>query len=428
MTNLDTADEATAMPEDRGKPVSRDRARHRRGSRDDLSPGPARRRRLWPFWIASLVCVAALAVMAWQGYETSLDIKGGTALNGATDPKAAGYEAQVNPTPTHLLVNVDADGKIGDLEMLVGDSNGKGGGVLFIPGLAVVKEDSGADSLSSIASKKGMPALVDAVQRALGIAVTDSLVVKPDQLGQLLTPTGALTIENPDNLTKKVGSAVTTVYAAGSLTLQPKDIPAFLDFANDGEPVVNRTARAEQVWEAWFQKLSSGGPSVAPKVAAIPSITGGDPVDVSTLIAGLAGGSIDFQQLPLDRLPVPNQGGFAIYEPDAASVADLMPRMVPFPGSAFPGQRVRVRLLNGTSDPDAALRAATPIVSANAQILVLGNASSFNVATTRVEYNSNQQIDAAKAIATKLGAGPPVPGDDSDAIDVTVTLGKDFRG
>jgi hypothetical protein len=428
MTHLDTADETTAMPEDPTKPVSRDRARHRRGSSDDVAPRTARRRRLWPFWIASLVFVGALLVMAWQGYETSLDIKGGTALNGATNPKAAGYEAQVNPTPTHLLVNVDADGKIGDLEMLVDDSNGKGGGVLFIPGLTVVKLDSGAESLSDVAQKKGMPALVDAVQRALGIAVTDSFVVKPDQLDQLFTPTGPLTIENPDNLTRKTGGAVTTVYAAGSLTLQPKDVSAFLDFANDGEAVVNRTARAEQVWEAWFQKLASGGASVAPKVAPIASIAGGDPVDVSSLVTGLAGGSIDFQQLPLDRLPVPNQGGFAIYEPNAASVADLMSRMVPFPGSAFPGQRVRVRLLNGTADPDAALRAATPIVSANAQILVLGNASSFDVASTRVEYNSDQQINAAKAIATKLGAGPPVPGDDSDAIDVTVTLGKDFRG
>jgi hypothetical protein len=177
-----------------------------------------------------------------------------------------------------------------------------------------------------------------------------------------------------------------------------------------------------------MQKLATGGTAAAPKLSSITPISGGDPIDVSSLVATLARGPVNYQQLPLDRFTVPYQGGFAIYEPDAPGVSDLMSRMVPFPGSAFPGQRVRVRLLNGTTDPNAGLRAATPIVAANAQILVLGNASSFDIAATRVEYNSTKELDAAKAIATKLGAGAPVPGDDSDAIDVTVTLGKDFRG
>jgi hypothetical protein len=74
------------------------------------------------------------------------------------------------------------------------------------------------------------------------------------------------------------------------------------------------------------------------------------------------------------------------------------------------------------------LRAAQPLVAAGGEILVLGNASSFHVAATRVEYNAPSQKAVAQDMAKRLGVGEATAGSESDAVDVTVVIGADFTG
>ena len=87
-----------------------------------------------------------------------------------------------------------------------------------------------------------------------------------------------------------------------------------------------------------------------------------------------------------------------------------------------------MRLLNGTTDKAAVLRAAQPIAAAGGQIVVMGNAESFDIAKTRVEYNVEAQKSAAESIAVGLGVKASFAGTESDAVDVTVILGADFAG
>ena len=375
-------------------------------------------KQIWPFAVASLLCAGTLVALGWVGYRASLDIRGGASLGAVTDPTKPGYEARVKPTPTHLVVTVSQDGEVRELQLLVGGSKG-GGSVVFVPGLMVLNVDGKPYNLAELAAAQGIPKVVEVVQSTLGVAVSEAVEIGPEELSGLFSSTGPLEIDNPEAL--RSGDQV--VFPAGKVTLEPSEIPRYLSMLNEGEPVVNRPFRAEQVWEAWMAKLASAD---APTLPVLPDILGDDTVDLSALTKALASGTVDFQQLPLERLVVPDMGGFAVYQPNEDAIARLMASVVPFPGSAFPGQRARVRLLNGTTDRSAALRSSQPIAAAGGQIVVMGNAESFDIAKTRVEYNVEAQKPAAESIATGLGAKASFTGTESDAVDVTVVLGADF--
>ena len=434
MTGLDTESEPAPSSVSEGPVVRRDRARRARGGAEPVvvRPEPAQRTRrerktvvhpahMWVWVVLTLAATAGLVTLAWQGYGTSLDIRGGVDSN-VTDPTKPGYEAQVQPTSTHLLLATD-EGRVGDAYLLVEGSGGKGGAVLFIPGLIVVTVDDTPYNLAELAEAKGVPAVVDALQDALGMGVTDAAELTPDDVADLVGPAAPLTIENPDALVRD-GE---TVFPAGTLELSADEVADYLFLVNVGESIVNRPVRAAAVWEAWMERLAADA-ALAPSDTSLAPLGAGEPVAVAAVIAGLAQGRVDYQQLPVDRLEVPDQGGFAVYRPDAEGIADTLARLVPFPTSAYAGQRTRVRLLRGTADDQSALRATQPIVASGAEIRVLGNAGSVDVATTRVEFNSPAQRDAANQIAEQLGVGAATAGTESDAVDVTVTIGADFTG
>lgn len=432
MTELEAPGGDTSVKPSEPRAVSRDRARQARAaasSRARRSSGHAAagdgtgrpvvvHRRIWPYALVSLVALVGLVALAWVGYNASLDVRGGTALNAGTDPSKPGYEARVKPTPTHLIIPLASDGRIDDPVLLVEGSKG-GGNFVFVPGLTVVTVEGKPYNLTEVATQLGVPKLVESIQEVLGIAITDAVELGPEEVTELLGSAGPLEIENPDPV--RVGDEV--AFPAGQIELSPGDVPRFLAAFNVGEPVVNRPFRAQQVWEAWLKKV----PSSPPRLAAQTVISGDGTLDITALVTRIAGGAVTAQQLPLDRKVVPDMGGFAVYQPNVEAINELMASVVPFPGSAFPGQRARVRLLNGTKDPNATLRAARPIVAAGGQVVVIGNASSFDVASTRVEYNAESQKAAAQAIAEKLGVAEATPGVESDAADVTVTIGADAR-
>jgi hypothetical protein len=444
MTRLET-DSDTPTPSDPEEPpvVRRDRTRRRGGdsrragaeTAGSTDSGGSRRgshrdrptivhpARMWPYVVLSVVCVGALVTLAWEGYRTSLDIRGGVESK-VTDPSKPGYEAQVQPTPTHLLISTTSDGKVGDAYLVAEGNGGSGGSVLFIPGLIVVQVDGEPFNLADLADRKGIGAVVDAVQRALDIGVTNAVQVTPDVLERLVEPAGALAVQNPDALG---GSGGGTAFPAGDIEVQPDQVADYLSILDAGESIVDRPVRAADLWESWIPKLAADTAAVPSDVTA-PAIADGEPVDLASIVGGLAKGQVSYQQLPVDRLEVPNSGGFAVYEPDAAGIADTISRIVPFPSSAFAGQRTRVRLLRGTSDEHVTLRAAQPLVAAGGEILVLGNASSFHVAATRVEYNAPSQKAVAQDMAKRLGVGEATAGSESDAVDVTVVIGADFTG
>ena len=465
MTDVDAArpDDASATP-----PVSREWARQQRqaGRRGDRSPAterpseqpaPARdgqdsearvakggvsRRGVIAYGIATLVFVAGLVSLVWKGYDTSLDIKGGSSFETETDPAKPGYEAQVATVPNHLAVHVDASGRMTEAQLYVElpsagardcaqDSACPAGAgvVMVIPGVTLVETDAGRFELAQFIADNGVEAGVAEIEAILGFDVTDTVTLSPESIVELFEPAGPITIQNPDALIASDAEGDKEIrYGAGPLTLQPSQIPEYLAFHSDGEAAINRSDRLELVWKAWTAAIAAD-PSKAPRSAPFTPVVGdADAVDLAGMIGRLASATVSYTALPVETIPIPGAAGAAVYRPDPAAMAELVPSVVPYPTSAFPGQRARTRVLNGTTDHGAATRAAAPVVAAGAEITIFGNARTQDLATTTVEYHGDGSAGAAEQIAAALGVTATRSTVPTEAYDVPVTLGADFNG
>lgn len=409
--------------------VSRQAARERRrgGSHGAPSaPGggarPPRSRGTTLAWaLATLVFVAGLGVLGWQGYRTGLDLRGGSSLDAPRDPTAPGYEAQVRPTQVHLVTHQTAGGTIGDVWLLVEGPDRKGGAVIVVPSVMVVApEGMEAQNLERLAKSGGLDKVREAVERAVGLGVTDATEVPYQQMVELMSVPGGISFTNPDTVVQSSPNGDRQiVHAAGSLTLEGADAVAYLDRYSDGENQIKRHSRGQVLVEAWLAALAKKGG--APSLDAAQ--TGG--VDLTSIVDDLAAGPVTVTEVPLEAVPIPGASGFNVFRPAASQMPEFVSRLVPFPASAFPGQRARTRILDGVPDPAKRLEAALPVVAAGGEVIILGNASSFGRTATTVEYHDPSKAQAATAIAARFGVTATQSPNQTDAYDVTVTLGSD---
>ncbi len=465
MTDIAAArpDDASATP-----PVSREWARQQRqgGRRSDgprspeqpgeqptppskggrrkarVAKGGVSRRGVIAYGIATLVFVAGLVSLVWKGYDTSLDIKGGSSFETETDPAKPGYEAQVATVPDHLVIHVDSTGRMTEAQLYVelpsvgardcaegAECPAGAGVVMVIPGVTLVETDAGRSELSQYIADNGVEAGVAEIESILGFDVTDAVTLSPDALVDLFEPAGPVTIQNPDALIATNADGDKEIrYGAGPLTLQPSQIPEYLAFKSDGEAAINRSDRLELVWKAWMAAIAAD-PAKAPTAAPFTPVVGdADSVDLAGMVTRLSTATVSYTALPVETIPIPGAAGAAVYRPDPEAMAALVPSVVPYPTSAFPGQRARTRVLNGTADHGAATRAASPVVAAGAEITIFGNARTQDLATTTVEYHGDGSAAAAERIAAALGVTASRSTVPTEAYDVTVTLGADFNG
>lgn len=148
--------------------------------------------------------------------------------------------------------------------------------------------------------------------------------------------------------------------------------------------------------------------------------------DAASAVSLMAAGPHTLQAIPIESIAVPGSNGFSIFRPDAAEMPAFVAQAIPFPTSAYPGQRVRVRMVNGTKDTAAAIKNSPRAVAAGAEIVLIANAASFDVTTTRVEYGDPQMAEQAATVASGFGVAATKVGEVADAYDVTVVLGSDL--
>ena len=105
---------------------------------------------------------------------------------------------------------------------------------------------------------------------------------------------------------------------------------------------------------------------------------------------------------------------------------DLVVDLFPFPIAAIPGERITVRLINGVGDFTLDPVARKLIVSAGAEITVVGNNESFDVEESKVVYRDPLVAGEAEVLGAQLGL--PVEFDEfiSPVAEVTIMIGADF--
>jgi len=114
------------------------------------------------------------------------------------------------------------------------------------------------------------------------------------------------------------------------------------------------------------------------------------------------------------------------FVPNVERLQDLVVDLFPFPIAAVPGERITVRLINGVGDFTLNSVAQKQIVSAGAEIIVVGNNETFDVQESKVVYRDPMVAGEAEVLGSQLGL--PVEFDEfiSPVAEVTILIGADF--
>jgi hypothetical protein len=368
------------------------------------APSPVPPRRTVVFAGTLLVLVGIGVVLAVSGWRVVRDSTVGQRIDPTTDPAAPGFEGFVEPSPTTLVVHRDADG-LASLALLALFSGDAGGTVLLVPpGTVVDPFGDDARTLEERAATDGAAGVKGAVEAVLGIGIDEVAEVDDARWADLVGPVAPIPVANPD----PAGD-----FAPGSLQLEADQVGPFLAARTTTESDLNRMVRHQLLWEAWIA-------GVARSQAPDP-VPGERDAGLGRFVRGLAAGPVQ-----VATLPVTEQDGDR-FVPDFAAAQRLVGSMVPFPVAAEPGGRTRVRLLDGTGDPDAALAAAPLVVPAGAQIVLAGNDTSFGRAVTEVRYHHEDLRPAAEQLLAALGTGVTVADPrPTDTVDVTIVVGSDL--
>lgn len=399
-----------------------------------------RERRVQAAWVLSamVILAAAIPVLGYVGFKKVFNTTEGRRVNAQNDPTRTNYEANVAPTPLMLFAQTNPDG-VSALTMLSLGGSDTGGGVLFIPVNTVTTQLTTTSTTSTTASGRttttnpsgsetttlaaafvanGERDLNQLTANVVGVGIDEAVVMTDEQLAAFVAPAAPLIINNADRLLEVDSAGRTSVvFAAGNLTLQAADVPRYLSLRNPQESDLNRLVRHQLVWQAWL---------VAVKASSNPNVVPGETTSgLGRYVRGLAKGNVQFSTLPV--MAQADSSGAETFVPDANRVAGLMTSFVPLPTPASPGDRVRVRLLSGVGPVDVSKLLASPLVSADAQITIVGNADRFDYTTTQIVYYDDAFARAAAELQQLFGVGQATKSTTpADSEDVTVIIGKDL--
>lgn len=373
------------------------------------------------FGIVLVGLVASIPVLVYAGYELISESKDGTYAGTTKSPTDPGYEAQVDPTPTAVAIQYDADRNPTGVTFLSLAGDEGGGSVVFVPLDTQVSEPSyGVDRLRTaydVVSDRPTVArerLASQVGRLLNVGVDE--IIDLDNAGweQLVASAGPLTIDNPDQVDLGFGQVI----PSGQATLQPAQVGPYLAATIEGESDLNRMARHEAVWRAWLDQIAKSG-----KAKAVP---GESTAGISRFAQALASGPVTFETLPVNTEP----GEPPTFTIDKAEVNKLITDTVASPTAAVPGSRFTVRMLNGVSPDAIPADLVREIVGRGGAVTILGNGPQFGTDETTIVYANPAKKDLATLVAKSLGATGKVRLDREapDTVDLTIVLGKDVLG
>lgn len=399
------------------RPVVRDAMRQRKARQ--------RRRRATIVWtVLTVVFVAALIALAFLGWRSSLKLTGGQDLK-VTDPEAPGYVAEVKPTTADLIAVTGADGGLATMLLVLGGADSSTTTIVPISAWLTLWgfEDAKPASAHDLFASGGIDVLQVRLGADLTFGTTDTITVPASAIERLATSVGPLDVNLPDAVLQDDGAGGSVVrYPAGPLTLQPGEVMEFLSVQGKGEAELNRSLRLSQVWAA----LLGDGAATAATSSTSPADATDDLSTFQEVLTDVADSQVSVQLLPTNEVPLFITPPKSLDQVDRQAMSAWVPKYVPFPISAYPGQRATVNLLNGTTSADAIKAVAPKVVASGGEIALTGNADSFDVATSTVQYRGPGAKAAAAAIAAQLGLTATESTATTDRVDVTVVVGKDL--
>ncbi len=354
--------------------------------------------------------------LAYAGSRIIRNSTEGQVVAPVDDPTAPGFEALVEPTPTMVLLH-DLDGELDAVTVLtLPDPEGSGGGVLLVPTRTVYDMPLYEVNPIELAYDLGSPDFeTDVVGQLLGTGIGSSVVVDAQRWAELVAPVAPITVDNTDEL--EVDGEVR--FRVGEIELEAEDVGPYLEARVEGENDLARLFRHRTFWLAWLDAVASVGTPEA--------VPGEVESGIGRFVRTIAAGSQVVETIPVQPATPGRYGDEPAFVPQFREVQELLDRVVPFPVAASPGARARVRIINGTADTSRAAQVAPLLGPAGVQVTLIGNALTYDVASTTISYAGDVFRDEAESIQTILGVGEVIlETRPSDVADITVTLGADY--
>lgn len=386
--------------------------------------GDRRRRVTWRSVVFTMLLVpaaVAVPVLAYTGASILRDEDTGQVVGAVTDSTKPGFEALVTPTPTQMVVMLDADGRVGGVQIGALSDPAGGGTVVSIPvatHLEVAFLDTDTKALDELYDIAGVSGLEQRLETVFTAGMNEVVEVRPEQWTNLIEPLGSLVVENPAAFTGvRTDGTLGPEFPAGQVTLTPDQVADFLVLKAQGEVDTVRNDRQIAFWQAWVQAVSEAGSGAVP--GEVDQGLGG-------LVRGLAAGTAAVIPLPVEQVPIP---GVAVVDsnvflPDQPSIDGLATEVIPFPVGVG---RLRTRLVDGVGDVEGLkARAAAVLVENGAEITVIGNAQEFGASGSTVVYFRRDDEAAAQAIADAVGATLERGDSTNETVDIVVLIGRDF--
>lgn len=375
-----------------------------------------------PFWrfLFPLV-VLGLGFVTFQlwreGTKAVLDSTDGTLVEVVNDPDAPGFEAFVDPTPTMLALHVDGDRLVG-VSVLALTLLDNGGQVVLVSA-DLAADGTGGASLADVYASEGASGVESAVGSLFGFGFLEVDEIETVEFGLLLELVEPISFNLVDDLIAVDADGLTEVWLdRGGKQLDGAVAAELYAWRNPGEVDVNRNERQVDLWESWLLAIAGADDLVA---ATLPFDDG-----LSPYLRAFVEGQSDIRLLPAVPIDGSDSPTYVLDENAQDWLTDIADRMVPLPTPPVGSDLPAVRLLDGTGD-SATAAAARQAVARLADLIVIGNADEFGLATTTVSYHDEAAAAAAEALAARLGGEVVADLRTDEPVDLTVTIGADWE-
>jgi len=309
--------------------------------------------------------------------------------------------------------------------------------MLFIPA-GTFGQIPGQSSIESIgkALTFGREALQQtSVENLLGIAIDDTVVLTDVALGQIIEELGGIDIVVGETLYEADGTGSRVpAFPTGSVHMRGAQAVTYLTFRAEGETELDRFVRAQDVWEAVFERAGSTS-VLTTAIDEAASLADVDAQVLASMLGAFASAAAD--ERSYDVLPVDSVGAGSldeVYEVEREALADRI--VMHFGGSLLPGvtdpdARPAIEVRNGSGIPEAGAPAAETLIRAGFKLEVTGNTGRFDEDVTRiVVYGDDAEAMAlAERARALLGLGRIEVGTRAQTVvDLTIVVGRDYAG
>ena len=368
----------------------------------------------WLFPAFLLVAVIWSVFLLMESGDELLNDQSGETLGAIEDLSAPGFEAFVEQTWSMVIATENKEGKLVDLVIGAVADREEGGGSLLIVSPSLVPDsncDQSLCDLSSIYDEGGLGSLTTALVNLFNVGFTEEVLLTPTRWTGLVAPVDAVEVTLEDSLVEVTDEGVEIVqFPQGDVNIQDERVVDFLSAANYFA-TTEQMNLSKNFWKSWLNKIGQNG-SPAEK---LPDL-GLSVVDFLAVVGAAETGVTTFPITNLESSVVPN----------LIELENIVVDLFPFPIAAVPGDRLTVRLMNGTGDFTVDSLARKHVISAGAEIVVVGNMETFDFQESKVVYRDPLIVEEVESLGAELGFKVEFDELISPVAEVTVVIGADF--